>query len=240
MSDPPADLGELINKLQSSITSYEKEQDTAPGAFYTDRRYHSRNRPNRQYQGRQYSFNPSPGRQRKTCYVCKKEGCRSWKHSEHEQEESKARFRSRNLSKFTKFNTSAPNFEKRFDRAYRQYITEFEADSDKESDGDLGDTFEAMLMDDEPDKGSAITTFFTSVDDSTLTVASGVFLTELLANRSCIHQLTTETLIEPSEIEPQVADSLIAGGDTSRYNSDCFYGVIIDTSASKFSIARHA
>ena len=97
-----------------------------------------------------------------------------------------------------------------------------------------------MLMDDEPDKGSAITTFFTSVDDSTLTVASGVFLTELLANRSCIHQLTTETLIEPQEIEPQVTDSLIVGSDISRYNSDHFYGIMIDTGASKFSIAGYA
>jgi hypothetical protein len=40
VSDPPADLGSLINKLQSSITSYEKEQESTE-TFFIYLRYHS-------------------------------------------------------------------------------------------------------------------------------------------------------------------------------------------------------
>ena len=42
--DPPTDLGQLLNRLQSSITSYEKEQhqNNDSAAYFTDRRYHSR------------------------------------------------------------------------------------------------------------------------------------------------------------------------------------------------------
>jgi hypothetical protein len=59
VSDPPTDLIELINKLQSSITTYEKEQSLDNNAYFTDRRYHSRNQSNnRRYRGnRRYNTN---------------------------------------------------------------------------------------------------------------------------------------------------------------------------------------
>ena len=36
-----------------------------------------------------------------------------------------------------------------------------------------------------------------------------------------------------------MTDSLVTGGQESRYTSDCFYGIIIDTGASKYSTAGY-
>jgi len=53
--DPPTDFGTLLNKLQSSITAYEKEQQLlGAGSFYTDRKYISNN-PNTSL-GRRYGY----------------------------------------------------------------------------------------------------------------------------------------------------------------------------------------
>ena len=43
------------------------------------------------------------------------EDCRLWKHTPQEQEEERAKFKSRNLGKF---NTNTRNFDKRFKEAY--------------------------------------------------------------------------------------------------------------------------
>jgi hypothetical protein len=37
VSDPPNNLGQLVNKLQSSITTYEKEQQITAETYFTDR-----------------------------------------------------------------------------------------------------------------------------------------------------------------------------------------------------------
>ena len=54
VSEPPDDLGQLINKLRSSIISYKKEQQGTE-AFFTDRRYYSRNSSNNQSPSRHSS-----------------------------------------------------------------------------------------------------------------------------------------------------------------------------------------
>jgi hypothetical protein len=257
VSDPPADLGEFINKLQSSIITYEKEQDTNPETFYTDRRYHSRNRQDHQqgqYRGRQNTRQDTrqntrqdtrqntrqDTRQWNICFICKREGCRSWKHPEQEQEESKAKFRSRNLGRF---NTRAPDFEKRFNKAYQQYIAEFENDSEKELEDDLGTTFDTLLAesDDNIESDNFVTTsFFASTNNqSTLSAQEidiGTFLTKTLTNQSCTHQLLTES----KGYSTKLTAVNLATDDTSRYSSDCFHGIVIDTGASKFSTAGYA
>jgi hypothetical protein len=71
VSDPPVELAALINKSQSLILTYKKEQ-TATKTFFTDRRYHRR--PDRQdrFRGR-----PTHNHRRGVCFIYKKEGCRS-------------------------------------------------------------------------------------------------------------------------------------------------------------------
>jgi len=93
ISDPLADLGILVSKLQSVITAYKKKKSidkTQTQVYFTNRRYHredksgrsrDRNRPwqssqsSRPWQDRptnRYTNRPTP-----RCFVCKKEGCRS-------------------------------------------------------------------------------------------------------------------------------------------------------------------
>jgi hypothetical protein len=105
VSEPPDKLGPLINKLQSSIAAYEKENEVtdATQIYFTDRRYYRQNRyGNRRTRQDQ---NQLQGR----CYICKRSDCRSWKHTQEEQEQSKAKFRARNQGKF---NNKASDFNK--------------------------------------------------------------------------------------------------------------------------------
>ena len=46
--DPPSDISALMNRLQSSISIYEKENPLRE-VFYTDRRFHSNNTRGRPY-----------------------------------------------------------------------------------------------------------------------------------------------------------------------------------------------
>jgi hypothetical protein len=98
ISDPPANLGQLINKLQSSITTYKSEQQANPETFFTNRRYHSQNPPsyrssgNRQYEpsrnfGTRNDYSKPRNRNDyapKSCFICKKPEYRSWKHTPEE------------------------------------------------------------------------------------------------------------------------------------------------------------
>jgi hypothetical protein len=89
---PAETLAGLINDLRSSILTRSKHGDLETSQFqlseteqmFTDRRYHS-NRPYRA------SATPTSGRPRpgKRCFVYRKEGCWSTKHTQDEQEESK-------------------------------------------------------------------------------------------------------------------------------------------------------
>jgi hypothetical protein len=138
LADPPQDLGIFINKLQSSITTYEAENPPAE-TYYTDRRYHSnqsndrnrgynnsRYRPHQSTTNRPHRYGSGSNRYdrndrtdtRNSCFICKKPNCRSWKHTQEEQEAEKARFRAKNLRRFTDKARRSRDFEKRFTGAY--------------------------------------------------------------------------------------------------------------------------
>ena len=201
--------------------SYEKEQGLNQETFYTDRSYHTKDGPkypDRNQKGRYTQQRPS-----NICFICRKEGCRSWKHPQKEQEESKARFKARN---FSRFNGNSSDFEKRFDKTYTQYIITIEGST--ESEDDLDSDFQALIVDTAKNETDDL------IDNDT-----GQFLTEILTNQSCLHQLTTEAPVQEYDTEPQAIDSLVAGGQESRYDSKSFYGIVIDTGASKFSTAGY-
>jgi hypothetical protein len=145
VSDPPSDLGALINKLQSSITTYEKEQSLGAETFFTDRRYYSRDQSNRfnRFRGRYPRTN---NHQRGVCFVCRKEGCRSWKHTPQEQEDSKAKFKSKNLRRF---DPNTRDLDRRFDNAFKQYIVDFEGELD--TDDEFVNALGALVADDSDD-----------------------------------------------------------------------------------------
>ena len=179
VANPPGELGQLINKLQSSITTYEKEQQHGNETFFTDRKYHSRNpRYDRRNGGRRHnhvSTHVSTSRYRdrvdptKPCFICKKPGCRSWNHTPEEQAAEKARFRARNLHRFK--NTNSRDFDKSFNSTYLQYVTEIEGEPDESGESskdedNLGGTTGAfaILLADTDNTEETGTSWFTSVE----------------------------------------------------------------------------
>ena len=114
--------------------------------------------------------------------------------------------------------------------------------NDETSEDELGDEFEALLVDtvdDEHDEVAdgyftTIKSLLTSLAISTSTVNA---LVDDLTSYSLLYQLTGEIpTLKPDETSIEDPYTLLVKG-TSRYDSRHFYGIVIDTSASKYSIA---
>jgi hypothetical protein len=153
VSDPSEDLSTLISKLQSSIVAWEKENPyqsaTNPSAYFTDRKYYQntyndrndgrKNKSNYYDRGRGINRDNS-----RKCYICQKEDCRSWKHTDEERRRSKDEYKRR-------FDRSNKRRNGDFDKRYRQYITYCEGDDEDAS----AEAFEAAILgesgDDEDD-----------------------------------------------------------------------------------------
>ena len=219
----PADtVPGLINDLRSSIITNTPQGNLESHQFheseteqmFTDRRYHS-NRPNRG------SSQPA-----KRCFVCKKESCWSTKHTKEEQEESKQRFRA----------SLKPRLGRTFDRNPRQYITEFEGEEEDDDSELLNEVHEALIAAniDDFDCIEPTEAFLTSFGPIEAKDATNI--TATLAERSFAHALTADSTTSyavSSESDP------FAYLSTDRYTQDVFYGVMIDTGASKRSTAGY-
>ncbi|KAI0994275.1 hypothetical protein K3495_g13906 [Podosphaera aphanis] len=98
----------LINRLRSNVARWKAQQNSMGEQFFqddqneavvhfTDRRYH-KNNANRSRQNNQITSNHNEryqrnDRQRKICFVCRKEGCWSTRHSESERRQARKRLR---------------------------------------------------------------------------------------------------------------------------------------------------
>lgn len=235
-SDPPDTTADFINKLYSAITTWEalrptesaqfNTEDETTSQFFTDRRYHSRNQPDRR---QQHQFTPrseakptaSMQPKKKACFICKKEGCWSTNHTKEEQEESKKRFKAQL--------TRHP----RFDRYTRQYIAEYEGVQPSDDDDfDLDEAIEALVVsttanDTDEDAEQFITSFGTLQPEQATNIALK------LAERSTLHAITGQNPATMADTDPFTYIS------TTRYNSTTFYGVMIDTGASQKSTAGY-
>jgi hypothetical protein len=232
VSDPPARFGDLINKLQSSVTTYEKEQSLNSSTYYTDRQYKSSN--DHSHSHRPYARLHTDKR-KNTCWICGKPDCRSWKHTQKEQDDAKQQYRDRKIQ-YNKLNPKVRNFESRFNKIYRQHVMDFEGDG---SDDELPEIFDSLLMDDDKDEEPQATQFFTVgklLPNSNLLdqPLAGNFITNELANKALLHQLTAG--IPYLTDEPTEA---LLTGDIPRYGSQHFHGIVIDTGAAKFSTAGY-
>ncbi|RFU23765.1 hypothetical protein B7463_g12573, partial [Scytalidium lignicola] len=252
ISDPSGDLGQLINKLHSSIMSYEKEKEQEHNGetYFTDCRYHTN-------RGTSQRFNPR-GLRRTTlysqtqgrCFICKREGCRLWKHPQEEQDAEKAHFKARNIGKFS---SSVCGSEQRFNEQFKQYVADCEG-SDSEED-ELGPTFETLFAHNDVETGPeeldqpettffTTTTFFTSCGSFPVELATPI--TTELANNTFLHQLTTEvptTENYPWEPDPKTftatTTEVYSVKSLARYDSRQFHGILIDTGAAKHSTAGY-
>jgi hypothetical protein len=95
----------LISDLRASAASYDRLHLLKPESLFTDRKYHghrlsgnnrpfcgqdnhySNNRPGHS-QGNRDRLSRAPSRAK--CYVCDKEGCRSWKHTREERDKARS------------------------------------------------------------------------------------------------------------------------------------------------------
>ena len=91
---PSLALPGLINNIHASISSYEKTKraESNSSTFFTDRQYHGpssnndRQRPNNTSHPQQFAQgNEKSDEKMKKCFVCRKEGCWSTKHTEEER-----------------------------------------------------------------------------------------------------------------------------------------------------------
>jgi hypothetical protein len=103
IADPPPGVGSLMNKLQSAVIAYEKQNPAPVQTWYTDRTYHKEQEPYKEpyrerNQNRGYGETKTYGQAQGTrplnrCFICNKEDCRSYKHPEKEQAEARAKLR---------------------------------------------------------------------------------------------------------------------------------------------------
>jgi hypothetical protein len=140
----------LINKLQSSIVAWEKEHPNQGTTFFTDRRYHrdqdrsyAPDRAPGRHSGhrRANSYSQTTNRPKARCYVCQKEDCQSWKHTDKEQARAKETYK----SKFN--NRTNGRFNNRFKERFKQYVIECEEGSDRDSEAEANNTFESLIID---------------------------------------------------------------------------------------------
>ena len=243
VSNPGEDLSQLINKLQSSIVAWEKEHPNQGTTFFTDRRYHrdqdrgrapDRTPSRRGGRRRAGSYSRTNNRLKARCYVCQKEDCRSWKHTDGERARAKETYK----SKFN--NRTNGRFNNRFEERFKQYVIECEEGSDEDSEAEANDAFENLILDieselnyeKEPEPGTAYLTAFGELTPNEATSVSIV-----LANKAFSHSMTLEDMTEPTPATDPFTYTL--NTPSSRYTSDVFLGIVVDTGASKKSTAGY-
>ena len=114
--------------------------------------------------------------------------------------------------------------------------------NDETSEDELGDEFEALLTDIINNEHDEVASGYFTIIKSLLTLP--VILTSIinalvndLTSYSLLYQLTGEIpTLKPDETSIEDPYTLLVKG-TSRYDSRHFYGIVIDTSISKYSTA---
>jgi hypothetical protein len=231
ISDPPGELSTLINKLQSSITAWEKENPRITSAsYFTDRRYyHGLQQRRIQPKGR---FTARNGPRKAHCYICRKEDCRSWKHTDAERQKAKDNWKG-------KFNArTGGRFASQSNDKFNQYITIYE---DSDDDTDIDDVFESLVIDieredrttpmDDPTpvagtNDDLIASYHMSIGD--LSPANAAVMVEGLATKAFTHFLDPQA---------DIASYVLSASD--RYGPDTFMGIVVDTGASTKSTAGY-
>ena len=194
-----------------------------------DRRFYRRPKPN-------WYNHSSRSQRRLRCFICKKEGCWSTNHSAKEQEDSKARFRARNQNKL---NARAPHLARNFDNTFRQYLATYKGNNDSEDEA-LEETCQALTIDTNDlsfalDSDSEFEKVETQeITHVHLTHSISRELVANLANRAIVHTLTAIPTANTT-----MPIGAFTASNFSRYSSDQFYGIMIDTGASKHSTAGY-
>ncbi|RAL67593.1 hypothetical protein DID88_008346 [Monilinia fructigena] len=221
--DPKKEVSGLINQLRQSINTWERSHKNEEDAvLFTDRRFRSnngndrngsrdsRNSNFRSNNFRNNSYNKSrhsnSSNQRNQCWICKKEGCRSTKHSKEEQDKQRREYRE-------KIKGGSNNA---FNKRYDQWMIEYEGeatDAESDSETEMGLFFADLDIEDDADEA-----FFVS--------------SEPISGQEVFNQLSINTILHTMTRDPVEAtlptESAVDIFYTS-YTSKEFYGICIDT-----------
>ena len=210
---PSPTLPGLLSDLRSSIDTNEKINRPTSQVFYTDRRYH-RSQPRQ----RRDTERPTRQSRDKPCYVCGEEGCWSTNHSKEERVARKKKL------------------QRRFNKRVDQYLLESDdddGDAPNSDDSDIEKEVEGLFVSPnspQPDDSEEGEIFLTSSG-----TINGVEAVKILQSHATYHSLTKSDKTTDSHENDSSAFST-----TSRYTSEIFYGIMIDTGASKRSTAGYS
>ncbi|OBR02159.1 Aurora kinase 2 splicing [Colletotrichum higginsianum IMI 349063] len=194
----------------------------AEGQYLTDRKFNGNGRdarfgrPRSSFHGGKMGNRGSLPTATKKCYVCKKQGCWSTKHTAEERRKAYADFKSNTNVR----DTSIP--------AYNHFLALHEGIEDFDApDEPLAQYLqptEANVSDD--DEGES---FFTSFFNTT---SDGSLITAALADRSTFHALTKDDYRQ----QRKGSNTFTLEG---RYGPSTFHGIMPDSGAAGFSTAGH-
>ncbi|EED20804.1 hypothetical protein TSTA_039980 [Talaromyces stipitatus ATCC 10500] len=236
----------LTRDLQSGVSQYKdiikatnghRTANPSTNIYFTDRRYYNQQSrsPSQGHSPRQHSNQ----RGRKKCFVCQKPDCWSTRHTPKERADSKRRY--------------LDHFNKRID----QYIADYEGteDDDEELPEELLSAADDLILTDDyksrPTHDASSTlftaTFFTTHNNNDTN--HGPSITMELANRSASHWIALLFLkpdLETNSYKTNEATLKVLNPESShvylnesRYSSESFKGIVIDTGAAQLSTAGY-
>jgi hypothetical protein len=241
-SAPPDTLTGLISSMKASITAYEyahKDQISTTETFMTDRQYHgssnfrgnsrgnsysrgfSQGRGNNHSQGR----NSSNFRGKKRCFVCEKENCWSFNHTEAEQRQSKEIFKLKYSDRFQN------RYGKPFEKSFRQYVTEYEGTEDDI----INEAFQSIVIDSNDNEDDDNDETFDDIEESENVMTSLGQISSANAEQF-MSTLNDEAFIHSISHFPsparEIKAEVLTTSESKRYGPHRFFGIMIDTGAS--------
>ncbi|KAK6211233.1 hypothetical protein QIS74_10497 [Colletotrichum tabaci] len=194
----------------------------AEGQYFTDRKFNGNGkdarfgRPRSSFRGGKMGNRSSLPTAMKKCYVCKKQGCWSTKHTAEERRKAYADFKSNANVR----DTSIP--------AYNHFLAWHEGIEDFDApDEPLTQYLQAIEtnVSDDDEGESFFTSFFNTISDGNL-------ITAALADRSTFHALTKDDYRQ----QHKGSNTFTLEG---RYGPSTFHGIMPDSGAAGFSTAGH-
>ncbi|KHJ31346.1 hypothetical protein EV44_g3357 [Erysiphe necator] len=196
----------------SDVNTNENNQN-----YFIDRRYHSNPSYNRNQFSRQNGFSRNKS---KRCFICRKEGCWSTRHTADERNKAKSKFDEK--------------FRKSADRRFDQYVAEFEGNPGATSDNSDND-IEALVTEIENFELNDTEMFLTEV--GAINKADATLIVNQLFNRSATHALLKN--LDNNEEVTITTNPTASFLLESRYGCEMFYGIMIDTGAAGKSTAGY-
>ncbi|KAF6807096.1 hypothetical protein CPLU01_15834 [Colletotrichum plurivorum] len=239
--NPSPTLEGVINQLRSAVSTAMRNDKSHQYAaepsdqYWVDRTYRGRGRHNRYGNNRGRGRGPPQDRSHdrsqpkdQKCYVCKRPGCWSTKHSVEERRQAYDRYKS---NRYVRDTSST---------GYGIFLAQYEGLESLSDNGDNEDirqytqaTFTSTDNDDEDAEADGDDTFYVSTAFFNKNNFSGKALLSQLADQSVFHQLTK------ADLEDQAAKENAAVFTLDRYSAEVFQGILPDTGAAGFSTAGY-